>query len=122
MPYRWGCAQCGELHNYNPTACRNCSASIFEPISESVVEAESYERSGTQAMDPDQITVMGTTPDPEFASGPDIAPDGSLITESEDQEKPIHASNSYRRYVVWVVLAVLLVVGILLLAVTRGIV
>lgn len=79
MAYRWACDSCGQLHGRNPSRCRDCGATVFTPISrERLAEATDQRPATVESLDPDDVITYGTTPDPEFPSSPDVAPDGSI--------------------------------------------
>jgi hypothetical protein len=95
MAFRWACEQCGELHGRNPSACRKCGSHVFEPVSEATVSEHAVERGDHYALDSDSLTTVGTTPDDEnYASSPDVAPDGSLkTTETAASDRSAGTSN-----------------------------
>lgn len=82
MAFRWACTTCGELHESNPTRCRNCGGSASTPASKRRVRQHSYERGQTRAIDPDDLLTVGTEPDPDLASSRDVRPDGSVAEAS----------------------------------------
>lgn len=93
MAFRWACDACGGLHGSNPSRCRSCGSSVFTPISQEELARHSPSPTEVESLDPDQILTYGTTPDPDFASSPDVAPDGSIQTgqQPNPQAAKIHA-------------------------------
>ena len=78
----WVCDRCGTIHSQNPPECRNCGHRIFDSMQPTEYERQ-YGEEPPEAVD-DAIT-MGTTPEPDFESSPDVAVDGSIDT-GNDQE------------------------------------
>jgi len=117
MSFRWACNTCGQLHGTNPTKCRNCGASVFTPVSRDEVASQASNPRSVEAIDPDEITTYGKTPDPEFESSPDVNPDGSLSESSELDDEPIGAGGrrSVGKWVQWVLLLLAIAGGVYVL-------
>lgn len=84
----WVCDRCQTIHSQNPPECRNCGHRILDSM-----HANEYERKyDEEPPEPvnDAIT-MGTTPDPDFESAPDVAVDGSI---SRDEPGENHDDQS----------------------------
>lgn len=80
----WACDRCGTLHTQNPAECRSCGHQIFTPVSRDELARQSEGIDDPAALDDETIQTMGTTPDPEYDSSPDVAVDGSIATETAD--------------------------------------
>jgi len=79
----WVCDRCGTIHSQNPLECRECGHRIFDSM-----HADEYERKYDEeppAPVDDAIT-MGTTPEPDFDSSPDVAVDGSVDRDNGSRE------------------------------------
>lgn len=79
----WACTRCGTLHTQNPSDCRECGHRIFTSVSREEAGQRSEGIEGPDPLSDDEILSMGTEPDPEFESSPDLNPDGSIKTESK---------------------------------------
>lgn len=90
MGRAWKCARCGTGHSQNPAECRSCGHGIFEPITESELAEMS---NGVDS--PDSMDLSGraapASKEPSVESGPDVAPDGSLVRDEKqdtNEEEP----------------------------------
>lgn len=88
----WACDRCGTIHTQNPAECRSCGHQIFDPVSRQELARRSEGINDPETMDAEDIRTMGTTPDPEYDSSPDVAVDGSIadgtVAETEGGQTP----------------------------------
>jgi len=82
----WACERCGTLHTQNPNECRNCGETTFAPVRDE--ELPDTGGQGPEAVETDHAQTYGTTPEPDFDSGPDVAVDGSVDASEQPQESP----------------------------------
>lgn len=80
----WECDRCRQVITTNAKECPNCGHGVFAPISRD-------ELPDSNADGPDPIDLndpsrrAGTaTPEAEYSSGPDVAPDGSVAGSRPD--------------------------------------
>jgi len=79
------CAQCGTLQPDNPN-CRKCGSDEVLPRSE-LLKSQSREFTTVEAPEPTAAKRGAASAQPEYQSGPDVSPDGSLESAEElDQE------------------------------------
>lgn len=83
---QWECDRCETVHTQNPSECRNCGNRTFGPIPDEQMPAS--ERDNPEAIDSDDVHTYGTTSTETFDSGPDVAADGSLKSESQTTDSP----------------------------------
>lgn len=86
----WVCERCRTIHSQNPSECRNCGHRILDSM-----HAREYERKyDEEPPEPvDDAITMGTTPDPNFESSPDVAVDGSINRDRPDETPDAQASS-----------------------------
>jgi len=82
----WACERCGTLHTQNPNECRNCGETTFGPVHDE--ELPDTGGQGPEAVETDRTQTYGTTPEPDFESGPDVAVDGSVDASEQPRENP----------------------------------
>jgi ribosomal protein L40E len=87
---QWACARCDTLHTQNAASCRSCGHEILRPVDERELEARSEGTAAPAPMDIDDDRVLGTSPEPEYATSPDVAVDGSVARtpDNEQDESP----------------------------------
>lgn len=79
----WKCDRCGTLHTQNPTECRECGHQIFSPVSNRSLRERTSKHTAPKGIEPQRDQIIGTTPDDDYDRGPDVAKDGTLITDAE---------------------------------------
>jgi len=84
----WACDRCRTVHTQNPAECRACGHEIFEPVSAHDVGRRSKGIDEPDALDGADVQTMGTTPDPDYESSPDVADDGSVAAETDEETGP----------------------------------
>jgi len=95
MVYR--CAYCGE-----PVCSDHRLPENHGCTGERLSDNETPEDRGPQAMDPESVTTMGTTPDDIGQSSPDVALDGSIAgDQSTESVEEADAESWWRRLLPW---------------------
>lgn len=98
----WACDRCGTIHTQNPAECRSCGHGIFAPISRKEVARQSAGVDAPEAMADEEVGTMGTAPDPDYDSSPDVAVDGSIAGDSNespnDSPKPTASGGLWSVY------------------------
>jgi len=74
----WACNRCRTVHTQNPDECRNCGHRIFSPTTAEDVSNRSDGIESPESVSVDRDRVMGSTPDPDYDSSPDVSVDGSV--------------------------------------------
>ena len=82
----WACGRCGTLHTQNPNECRNCGKATFRPVRHE--ELPDTGDQGPEAVETTRTQTYGTTPEPDFDSGPDVAVNGSVDASEETRKGP----------------------------------
>lgn len=95
----WRCTQCGQLHTRNAKSCRGCGHQIFRPVSDAELEQLSTEGDGVEPMELDRTNTVGSAPEEQLASSPDVNPDGSIAGETRaDPEPGVSLTRRARRW------------------------
>lgn len=117
MAFRWVCNRCGQLHGSNPSKCGACGSTVLTPISRATVAEQTNNPREVESLDPDEILTYGTTPDPDFPSSPDVAPDGSIGSEETSPLGNANEDAGHRRrgFSAFVIIGGLLLLCLLLL-------
>jgi hypothetical protein len=114
MDYRYACDRCGEIHISNPQRCRNCGSTVLAPIPTKKLKQQSTGTNAPDSIDPDKIgTVSKSKPDVEYDSSPDVAVDGSIKTEDQ-QNKREYTNPSRSTRIIVLVTAFLLILSLII--------
>ena len=82
----WECDRCGQVHTRNPTECRSCGHRLLASVSDAELQSRSEGRDDPEPLELGSRS-PGSPPEDDLYSGPDTAPDGSLIRPGDSDER-----------------------------------
>lgn len=93
----WECDRCGQVHTQNPAECRSCGHRVLAPVSDAELRSRSEERDSPEPLEMDTRS-LGAPSDEDLPSGPDTAPDGSLIASDDSAERTTEEPGASDRF------------------------
>ncbi|MCQ4332335.1 amino acid permease [Natronomonas sp. F2-12] len=86
------------MHTQNPAECRNCGHRIFSPVSDGELKQRTSPTELNRQADIENDQVMGTAPEPDYQSSPDVTVTGDVADEPTEQSVPDDQTSSLDRF------------------------